>query len=76
MKQAGNIEGAFWKESLQESIGSGHGNFELPAGILNWSSEDVKFGVTTREDESLERKYRVREKKGKKWESFYGRKFT
>lgn len=63
----------FWKESLQESIGSGHGNFKLPAGILNWSSEDVKFGVTsmqtvleaTREDESLERKYRVREKKGK-----------
>lgn len=63
-------------KSLQESIGSGHGNFELPAGILNWSSEDVKFGVTTREDASLERKYRVREKKGKKWESFYGRKFT
>lgn len=63
MKYAGNIEGVVLERKSPGDTGSGHGNFELPAGILNWSSEDVKFGVTrvqtvldtTKEDESLER---------------------
>lgn len=64
----------FWKETLQKSVGVGHGSFELPANILNWSSGYVKFGVTsveavleaTREDENPGRKYRLRGMEGKK----------
>lgn len=70
MKYSGNTEGA------KLSIALGHGNFELPANTLNWSSGDVNVKLVCRlclkplRHERIERKYRVREKEEKRGRDF------